>query len=100
MTTLPIVLVENNGVGKEGSSTFYSTGKVLATGRRITNDGVAINNVTVTNYDSDGGDSGGVVFDTSFRRLAGIHQGARKDGTEHYYVVEADIRSSLGVTPY
>lgn len=100
MTTLPIVLVENNGVGKEGSSTFYSTGKVLATGRRITNDGVAINNVTVTDYDSDGGDSGGVVFDTSFRRLAGIHQGARKDGTEHYYVVEADIRSSLGVTPY
>lgn len=100
VTTLPIVLIENSGVGKEGASTFYSRGKVLETGRRITNNGVAINNVTVTNYDSDGGDSGGVVFDTSFRRLAGVHQGARTNGTEHYYVVESDIRSSLGVTPY
>lgn len=100
MTTLPIVLIENSGVGKEGASTFYTTGKVLETGRRITNNGVAINNVTVTDYDSDGGDSGGIVFDTTFRRLAGVHQGARTDGTEHFYIVEDDIRSSLGIEPY
>lgn len=100
ITTSPIVLIENNGVGKEGASTFYSTGKVLETGKRVTSDGIAINNVTVTDYDSAKGDSGGVVFDTSFRRLAGVHQGASPDGTRHYYVVEDDIRNSLGVTPY
>lgn len=100
VTTMPIVLIENNAVGKEGASTFYSKGKVLKTGRRVTSDGIAITNVTVTDYDSANGDSGGVVFDTVFNRLAGIHQGASKDHTEHYYVIEDDIRNAMKVTPY
>lgn len=100
ITTMPIVLIENNGVGKDGATTFYSTGKVLATGRRVTSDGVTVNNVTVTDYDSAAGDSGGIVYDTTFHRLAGIHQGSSTTSAQRYYVVENDVRNTLGVTPY
>jgi hypothetical protein len=96
----PVVLGVNDYVQKDGSTTLWTQGSVIDTGYRGTFDydlgDYTVANLTVTNYKSSAGDSGGCVYSLT-NCIAGMHMGADKAGTKHYYVVVDDIKYYLNV---
>lgn len=102
------ILKQGDGVSKEGYSTGYTPGKVTGidfgdvfTAEYPNQPSVkyAVDNLVIASYDSDKGDSGGVVYSDS-RYVVGIHMGSHKAKGEHYYVRISDALKALNVTAY
>lgn len=104
-TTLSTTISEP-GVGtvinKRGMKTESTSGKIVSTNASWTINGVTFTNLTSATYNSDSGDSGGIVYSyvssTGTRLTLGIHKG-RKDGNAHY-VKANEINRSLGTSRY
>lgn len=104
-TTLSTTISEP-GVGtvinKRGMKTDATSGKVVSTNASWTINGVTFTNLTSATYDSDNGDSGGIVYSyvssTGTRLTLGVHKG-RKDGNAHY-VKANELNRSLGTSRY
>lgn len=102
------ILKKGDGVSKEGYTTGYKKGKVTGVGYgdvftaeypnrpSVT---YAVDNLVIASYDSDKGDSGGVVYSDS-RYVVGIHMGSHKAKGEHYYVRISDALKALNATAY
>lgn len=89
-------------INKRGFKTYSTSGTVYSTNASWTINGVNFTNLTAATYDSDNGDSGGVVYSyissTGTRLTLGIHKG-RHNGYAHYVKANA-INSALGTTRY
>lgn len=89
-------------INKRGATTNSTSGTVYSTNASWTINGVTFTNLTAATYDSDGGDSGGVVYSyissTGTRYTLGIHKG-RKNGYAHFVKANA-INSALGTSRY
>ena len=88
-------------VYKEGYKTQETSGKITSTSETIrSTSGTVISDCVVANYDSDNGDSGGVVFmySNSKYHVAGIHKGS--SGTGAAFVKVKRIKDALEVILY
>lgn len=91
-------------INKIGMATGHTSGKVLSTNVSVTfSDGLTTSNLTSVDYDSDAGDSGGVVYSyigaTGARLTLGIHTGSGSDGTG-YYTKANEINAAFGTSRY
>ena len=102
------VLKTGDTVSKEGYATGYTTGKVTGVnfGDVFTAEypnkpsvSYSVDNLVVASYNSDEGDSGGVVYSAN-RYVVGIHMGSYKARGEHYYVRIGDALNALNVEAY
>ena len=61
-------------------------------------------NMTSTDYESDGGDSGGIVYtlikSSNTRYTVGVHHGRSKDGKLAIYSKADNVLNTLGVERY
>jgi hypothetical protein len=95
--TVPAV---NSTVYKEGSSTGWTSGKVISNSTNQTISGIFCTDILSANYNSLPGDSGGIVY-TPSGSVVGIHKaGPTGGGTGTRYVVKAgNISAYLNVQP-
>ena len=100
-----VVLGVNDYVQKEGGMTFWSAGTVTQVGvdQRFTSpDGKIqynVKNLTIATYNSDSGDSGGIVYSQFLGQIAGIHIAGNKSD-KHYYLPAGDVNAALGTEMY
>jgi len=91
-------------VNKIGYRTGLSTGTIISSSVAMNVSGVYLTNLTSTNYNSLGGDSGGIVYATigspGIRYTLGIHTSQNSAGTTRYYTKADEINSALGTTRY
>ncbi|MCD7899895.1 MAG: S1 family peptidase [Bacteroides sp.] len=92
-------------VQKDGAATRWTQGNISGIGRSITfthplGYNYTCANVSVANYRSAVGDSGGIIYSLT-KYLVGIHVGASKtDATKHYFLPAKNVNTALGVTIY
>lgn len=100
-----VLLGVNDYVQKEGGTTFWSAGTVTQVGvdmRFTSPDGKIqynVKNLTVATYNSDSGDSGGIVYSQYLGQIAGIHIAGNK-ADKHYYLPADDVNAALGTEMY
>lgn len=91
-------------VNKVGQKTGSTSGKILSTNASVSENGVTHQNLTSTNYTSDKGDSGGIVYSyvssTNTRYTLGIHTGEYLAEGIRYYSKASYILSGLNITRY
>ncbi len=99
-------MLSNPGVGtyvnKRGYKTGHTGGHILSTNVTITLDGDHHWNLSSANYQSDHGDSGGIVYTyisaQNKRLTVGLHVAAV--GNTRYYSKASEVNAALGVTRY
>ncbi|MGB3180439.1 MAG: hypothetical protein WBB45_03565 [Cyclobacteriaceae bacterium] len=90
-------------VNKRGQKTGRTSGKILSTDATTSNSsGTVFTNLTLADYNSDNGDSGGIVYtyisSTGTLFTVGVHKGSNSNGA---YFSKADLAlSALGVSRY
>lgn len=93
---------ENTIINKCGFRTGITSGRVVSTRASVTSFGHTITNVTSATYDSEQGDSGGVVYSyissTNTRYTVGVHLGS--DGTYAYYSKANEINYAFNTNRY
>ncbi|MBQ3688980.1 MAG: hypothetical protein II937_03845 [Bacteroidales bacterium] len=90
-------------VNLRGATTGHSTGSVINTNYRIiTPQGIKLSNMTSATYDSDEGDSGGIIYTyvskTSTRYTVGVHRGMYKG--YKVYSKASNVLSTLNLERY
>ncbi len=88
-------------VNKRGKTTGITSGTIQSTNASGTFSGIPFTNLTTASYDSDPGDSGGLVYSyypsSGDRRTVGLHKGS---GTYAYYSKASLVNEALGITRY
>ncbi len=93
--------VEGGTVYKDGFATELTSGKITSTSVSTKNsDGIQVTDCVKTDYDSEGGDSGGVVFVKSdgVYHIAGIHRGS--SGNYAYFVKVKRLKEAFEFVLY
>lgn len=93
-------------VNKWGAKTGNSGGYIKSTNITVLDDNgnERFINMTSTDYESDGGDSGGIVYtlikSSNTRYTVGVHHGRSKDGKLAIYSKADNVLNTLGVERY
>lgn len=93
-------------VNKWGAKTGNSGGYIKSTNVKVVDDAgkERFVNMTSVNYDSDNGDSGGIVYtlikSSNTRYTVGVHYGRSEDGSLAIYSKADNVLSILGVERY
>ena len=90
-------------INKIGFTSGHTSGRVVATDVSADTDtGVFLTNLTEATYDSEGGDSGGIVYSyigsTNTRLTLGIHLG--RYGNNAIYSKANEINDALNISRY
>lgn len=79
----------------------YNTGVACNVKIQSTGETVRISNCTRCKYNSQGGDSGGLIYSTNRKNTVGIHEGADEDPNGYsYYILAHSINDALGLSRY
>ena len=90
--------VSLRGYYNQNDGVVYNTGIACNVKIQSTGEIVRISNCTRCKYDSQNGDSGGLIYSTNRKNTVGIHEGA--DEEYSYYVLAHSINDALGLNRY
>lgn len=95
-----ISIPEGYTVYKVGNTTGLTSGKVISNNCSMSVYGITISDFVKTDYTSEGGDSGGLVYTNvdGYYSILGNHEG--HDASYSYVVKASNIMNRLSVNPY
>lgn len=93
--------VSLRGYYNQSDGVIYNTGVACNVKIQSTGKIVRISNCTRCKYNSQNGDSGGLIYSTNRNNTVGIHEGADEDPNGYsYYVLAHSINDALGLSRY
>ena len=95
-------LIAGSTVKKAGYATGVTSGEIIITDGHLTSseDYIRTNDLYQATYTSSPGDSGGIVYASSNRIIAGIHKGQDTSVNTRFAVKASNIRSVMNLSQY